>query len=358
MVQVGILAVAGAVGCGTKPVEVSPLMNAWEVRYAEQQERNQWPDILSEEFRRWIGGHPGDEKIPPELRQEYRASIREYVSQIDRIIDRRRATTNGMEGIVEWNDGDFARIQALAYWVVCPLTVEIRLAQEDLWGYEAILRAIAKTNDEVGATDYDNAAIKRIETLEVGQPAAGAMVMANRGKPVWAFGEWGDCDVDRNSEEATEEEGCEAGEYLEGVLPEPRNEDWVAERLRTGRYVDLDGEPLAADSRPYAEINLLPVHILVFMDRQRLPNFLAHLAGSHMSIEVKHLRIDGVKQDLSSVSKVRGGKVDGQNITQDQVKGSGEDGMYIVPVEILGVVRIFNPPDLEKVNTTGTVKRR
>ena len=45
----------------------------------------------------------------------------------------------------------------------------MRLAQEDLWVYEALLRIIEKTNK--GAT-YENAAIKGVLALEIGKQAA------------------------------------------------------------------------------------------------------------------------------------------------------------------------------------------
>ena len=45
----------------------------------------------------------------------------------------------------------------------------MRLAQEDLWVYEALLRIIENTNK---GTTYENAAIKRIDALEIGKQAA------------------------------------------------------------------------------------------------------------------------------------------------------------------------------------------
>ncbi len=387
MMPVGILVVAGIMGCGTRPVDTadseavrqrdepedsSPpavqaeqdrdqetierwltgvtrnreeALEAWKVMYEEQKSRNgwrwtnranEWPNNLSKEFREWINTHPGDAEIPPALREEYQIAIREHVSQLGQIIGQRHTTADKNTGIVEWNDGDFVRVARGVYWITCPLTVQIRLAQEDLWACEAILQAIAKTNEEAGATNYDNAAIKRIETLEVAQPAAGSMFMANRGKSKWSFGEFEEYDEECDSENVADQqsgegEGHAPSKYEPSIPVGPPSEERMAERLRTGRYVDLDGEPQAADTQPYAEFNLLPVHVHVVMDQKKLPNLLVYLANSHMPVEVKHLRIDGVKQDVASLGS-------------DQAVAAGEDDRDGVPVEIVGMMRIFNPP--------------
>jgi hypothetical protein len=355
---VGMLAVVSTMGCGVNLPDTPPsadqsarndeAMNGqageanaqkrcmleledWETKYAQQREQNRWPNMLSDGFLEWTSSHPCDADIPPELRDEYRESMREYTSQMAQIVDVRRETVNGTEGIVEWNDSDFARIQAGVYWIECPFTVEIRLAQEDMWAYEAILRVIAKANDEVGATGYDNAAIKRIETLAVGRPALLAMHAASRDESEWSPG--GLYDEEYDSEEWTDQEGRDRDEEYDGI-------DWtdqtrVGKALRTGRYVDLEGEPLAADSLPFAEFNLLPVHMEVVMDQQRLSNLLVHLANSHMSVEVKHLRIDGMKQDTTA-DATRAASPEADTLDTNDIRA--------VPVEIVGTMRIYNPP--------------
>lgn len=308
----------------------------WQAMYDEQKRRNQW-----HQFHDLIG----DVDTPPPFREEYRKSIREYASQLDQIIDGRRETATGVEGLVEWNDRDFARIQAGVYWVDRPLSVSIRLAQEDIWAYEAILRAIAKTNEEVDATSYDNAAIKRIETLEVSQPATCALLAASRDKSAWSPRGMG-FDDEYDSEDWTDEEvgeGHDGSEHDPGIPAGPPSEQRIAEVLRTGRYVDMEGDPLAADSQPYPELNLLPVHLAVVMDQQRLPNFLAHLANSHMPLGVKHVRIDGAKQEVSSFLPDGGDNVKNGN-TPDNASTSDEDGNRAVPVEIVGTMWIFKSP--------------
>ena len=64
-----------------------------------------------------------------------------------------------------------------------PNSFQVRLAQEDLWVYEALLRIIRATNE--GATSYHNAAIKRIEGLHIGTAGSAAFATS---KQFLAFG--------------------------------------------------------------------------------------------------------------------------------------------------------------------------
>ena len=50
-------------------------------------------------------------------------------------------------GKVDWNPTDLKRIRAKFFWAKQPVTIQVRLAQEDLWVYEALLRIIAATNE-------------------------------------------------------------------------------------------------------------------------------------------------------------------------------------------------------------------
>ena len=51
-----------------------------------------------------------------------------------------------MVGVLEWDESDRNRIMRQFQWEETPDTQTVRLAQEDLWVYEALLRIIEKTN--------------------------------------------------------------------------------------------------------------------------------------------------------------------------------------------------------------------
>ena len=470
---------------------------AWKKMYRDQKLKNQWPSTLSPEFRRMIATIGLDRDIPNFFLDEYQNFIKDHFPAIDKIIDRRKAKkvegargvaagmeggygampggsggemggyggemgsygsdmggyggemggygsdmggTSGMglagaemEGIVEWDNQDYSRIQAGVYWATRPLTVEVRLAQEDLWVYEALLRSIAKTNEEAGATSYYNAAIKRIRALEIGKPAAMAMRSAKSrlglGKTTagGAMGSGGDYMMEggMGSGEMDMGSGGMMGGGEDDYMMEggsgmmgsggmmgggaSRDPEMVKKALLNGRYVDLTGEPLTADSEPYAEFKLMPVHIVVDMDQQKLPNFLVNLANCEMPVDVKQVSIaaDG-KMNFSTggmggmggmggsggmmggyggdmggyggdmggyggemgagsggeMGAGYGGEMGGYGGEMGSGGGMGaygggvasaatDDAKQDVPIEVLGVIRIFNPPDEEKLGTGG-----
>ena len=445
---------------------------AWEEMYRDQKERNQWPSTLSKDFHRMITKIGLDEDIPNFFLIEYQNFIKTHFPFIDEIIDRRKPKeveggrrgpmagmtgmgsdymemgsgmgsdmgsgmgsgmddygssdysmmdgTGGrvppgteMEGIVEWDNADYGRVQQGVFWKTRPLTIEVRLAQEDLWVYEALLRSIAKTNEDAGATSYYNAAIKRIVALEIGQPAAAAMKSAKSrlgldrllGGASGGMGMGSDMmgsdmmyESDMMGSGMDSDMGYESGmmdgsgSMMGGATA--RDPEMVKTRLLTGRYVDLTGEPQAADSEPYAEFKLMPVHIVVIMDQQKLPDFLVNLANCEMPVDVKQVSIqasgnmnfttggrggmggygsDGGMMDSygsggmdSYGSGGMGGSSMGMGGEEAYGDSSGSMGDYgggagattasdeakqDVPIEILGVIRIFNPPDKEKLGT-------
>lgn len=443
-------------------------LRAWQAMYADQKQRNQWPRVLSPRFLANIKAveQRGAEntEIIREDREEYQTFINKHFPAMDQIINRRKPkkvegargpmaaggamgggypgggsdymgvpggteyggegaggdmmgynVTSGveMEGIVEWNDADYGRIQQGVYWVTTPLTIEVLLAQEDLWVYEALLRSIAKTNKQVEATNYYNAAIKRIEALEIGQPAAVAMKAAKSrigmGGPGGGGGGYGGesmgSEYGGESMEYGAEMGADVGSGgmgmdmgMGGMGPgmgtgAARSPEQVKERLLRGRYVDMTGEPQASDSQPYAEFKLMPVHIYVIMNQQKLPDFLVSLANSEMPVDVKQVSIQaGGKMNPVSGGGYGMGGMPGGDMTGDYggmggfgamdsyggvdtgAEGGGGYGgggyggamggyassgvatsthevRQDVPIEIFGVIRIFNPPDMEKLGT-------
>ena len=67
-----------------------------------------------------------------------------------------------------------------------PSAKRIWKTQEDLWVLEALLTIIANTNKEAGSDRFSNAAIRVIQSLEVGRTAA----QASRGKGRIDMVEW------------------------------------------------------------------------------------------------------------------------------------------------------------------------
>ena len=58
----------------------------------------------------------------------------------------------------------------------------------------------------------------------------------------------------------------------------------VAQRLNQFRYVDQQGNPLAADAKPpFAEFKMMPVYMKLIINQMKLPELLAKCANSAMS---------------------------------------------------------------------------
>lgn len=332
----------------------------WVAAFKQQREKKPWPVQLSPEFQKCLQTIRDNADIPAPFLDEYWNFVKKQAPEIDRLIDRRRPNMVGktppgskegvgamsgygseahppeLIGIVEWNESDYARIQTDFYWVQRPSTIQVRLAQEDLWCYEAILRAIAKTNKDARATTYFDAAIDRIETLAIGQPAAQAMGASRPRRAHSAYFGTPPSKVVPPVEKEAELGFAPAAPLNTGLGGISVLKD-VAERLLTGRYVDLTGTPLTANSKRYPEFNLLPVQLVVDLQESRLPDLLNNLAASAMPLDV-------ICVDVSGTPKVK----------------PVEEADPRIRAKILGMIRIFNPPDVKELDASvvkpGTVQ--
>ncbi len=289
---------------------------AWKVAYEQQRLKNPWHSSLSQQFHECIKTIAQDEKLPNDFLIEYQAFATNYVPFLKRIAPS-----------VTWNDAAYASIQRTSYWAARPLSVEVRTAQEDIWAYQAILGSIAEVN-EWATTEGRKLPIHRIEALEIGQPAGTAMESTRPRRARLAY--FGDVQglPDRRVDEAAPKTFAPAVTPSETSTPHTRTEEEVAKTLRAGRYVDLSGTPLPAGMQRYPEFNLLPVRLVVDIEESRLPDLLAQLAACSMPVDVGYV-------ELNSGRSAQVGNGSGQHNQQ-------------VRAEILGVIRIFNPPDKAK----------
>ena len=241
-------------------------------------------------------------------------------------------------GIVEWDEADYMKLEDRFKWDAAPSTLAVVLAQEDLWVYEAVLRAIKRTNE--GATNQGNAAVKRIDSLEIGAPRQRPGQLPSPpsawGPPAaGGAGRTGQCPAECPA-------GCPAGMPgpgnarrnarpgmpggmpgpMPGGMPGPNagrdarrdarhgngrfkgstagmSDEQIRQQLIQNRYVDDKGMPLSYDSsspplyakHPYAEFKIMPVCMRLVMDQKRLPRLLVECANSKMPIEVRRVRI-------------------------------------------------------------------
>ncbi|HIQ21018.1 MAG TPA: hypothetical protein EYH34_07260, partial [Planctomycetes bacterium] len=166
-------------------------------------------------------------------------------------------------------------------------------------------------------------------------------------------------------------------------------------RLLRGRYVDLKGNPVMdLENPPFAEFRLMPVRMLLHMKQTALPELLVNCANATMTVLVRQVRVrpggmrgavSGGTGEMAGFGGMLGGQGYGEGMaffgggmgdmgdTEGEFEGgdmmasfgSGgapggagtvtESSSEVMPIEIQGMIFIFNPPDLSKLGTgTGT----
>jgi hypothetical protein len=303
-------------------------------------------------------------------------------------------------GAVDWNPTDIQSLETRFTWKdSTPSTLAVVLAQEDLWVIEALLRVIAETNGK-GAT-YATAAVKRIEALQIGRdavarggedtifraggaqagggmggpgggmpgmggPAMGGMGGPGMGRPGTGGPGIGGPGMPGMGGPAMGGPGMAGAPGMGGTGAAGADDS----RLIEGRYVDGKGLPLSAEAEfpyakhPFAEFKMMPIRMNLVMDQRRIPRLLVACANSNMPIEVQRVRIKGHGSSGAAVAAapMGGGMMGGRGGMDGMLGGRGgvggqspaadsHESQLDVPVEIYGVIYIYNPPDREKLGT-------
>lgn len=394
------------------------VFDAWKLLYEEQQKKNPFPtDIFDKGFEEQFKSLKLPQgRLDSIYRERYQTFLMtDYLPKLLKIIDVRRpaeekdikgatgATPAGgpvpapmgggspvpggprgrlaemlnrnverdLIGIVDWEQASFEKLTSHYSWTEAPSTLEVVLAQEDLWVYESLLRIIQGVNKSANATTQTNAAIKRINALEIGKDSRDAWKTAL--ESVFKLGKTGT-----------------AGGPLPPSMSAPpapdaaNSADKQAERdLFNDRYVDATGQALVPEGDyPYVkptppEFKMMPVHLSLIMDQRYIPKFLVECANSSMPIEVKRIRVLKCTFEAFDLEGNVGGAA--RPGTPRPVPGKGlgkgmkfkpaapaatpggtpggaaglaagiELGDFDVPVEVFGVIYIYNPPDREKL---------
>jgi hypothetical protein len=341
------------------------VFNIWKNLYDEQVAKNPWPDMLGTEFK----ALKPDTTINDKLCAKYQNMIKDYFPILYKDVDLRRpddatekSAKNGkaaaaedanMIGVVDWDPTDRDRIEEKYNWTSRPDSNEIRLAQEDLWVYETLLRVIREANK--GATEQSQANVKRIEWLHIGADAVK---------------DWSNADqsVFRSQVAVVGERGPGPTEMKVGL---GREGAATQDRL-TNRYIDDKGVPLEVDAKgPYAEFKMMPISMKLIMDQRKISKLLAECVNRSMPIEVRRLRIrpgegeifdPSTKTSAAAASNMSSSRTSSLRSQESERMPRGrithainavetEMGPYDVPVEIQGIIYIYNPPD---VNALGT----
>ena len=303
-------------------------------------------------------------------------------------------------GVVDWPD-----YQQLARrnenWNDIPTTIAVMVAQEDLWVYEALLKVIRNTNDtgidpKHDAKNYKpptlhkDARVKEIQALEIGSDATQSWAASENS--VFTFPADGGAPAGAQAGAAGPPPGGGFGRPGQAQYAQGAN---GAVSLLAGRYVDNSGKPVTDQTDPTKinqEFRMMPIDLKVVMEQKDIPRLLRECANSNMRIDVSSVRVLADKPPAfdpgggatapaeaapaTGPGPPRGARPDprgggepgpprgmaayrrghGQglgNMGQTPSQGNGEYSYSDesadptappVPVEIQGVIYIYNPP--------------
>jgi hypothetical protein len=387
------------------------VLKLWETMYNRQRDKVlKWQKSLGSEFLEYVENKKFRDPISdPNIQQIYREFAKERFPALVEIVQAKKMAEGdlalgggggfdggrGFDGggaaamqvdqfgnpiamekyIVQWVDQGLVRQKLI--FANRPTSDEIWVTQEDLWVYETLLHVIAAANEANGASRPDNAAIRVIEALEVGQQAAFAGKV--RGAVMLPAGVG-----------ATGEMGADGGMGLDGgrgmgtdATGAPID---MAAMLLQNRYIGPDGAPIADGSTVTGgEYRMLPVRMVLMMEQEAIPDVLIECANAALPIEVKRVRInaeksgDGFDMTLATPGGAAGMDGGGGRGFDGGGGGRGFDGggggrgfdggrgggmmsptmvpgasnVGIATVEFQGIVYIYNPPDPAVLSVPG-----
>jgi hypothetical protein len=376
-------------------VKISKSVRAlWQELYETQREKVlSWPDALGANFKNYIERRPFQSRIAISWRRLYLDYIKKQFDELLQIVDAKKLETaggvGGMAGLgregmavspemvgpggetlvrdylVDWLDqGELATY--LRFGGQVPSSLQVWVAQEDLWVYETLLKVIARTNDARGARrGAENSAIRVIIELQVGAKAA--LAMNQKGNVVAPAAATGEGVMDPSGVGVDPSQMGDPMAMGDGT-------GGVDATLLVNRYIGPDGKPIAdATAGLGVEYRQLPVRMLLTMDQRWIPKLLVECANAPLPIEVQRVRVNPEQSATGTIGGTGGGM--GQEGMMGGRSGfssgysSGASGFAggsanappmppaiaadYATVEIQGLVYIYNEPSAEQLSVPG-----
>lgn len=317
--------------------------------------------------------------------------------------------------LVQWDTANQSQILGSFDWSSSanqtPTTKELLYAQEDLWVLNALMKIIAKTNGNI--EEPHQAAIKQIKSIQFGRDVAriNSKVMTALGASSTPGG-YGDEYGDDGCESAGYDEGCgsdgcggcggydmgegggcggydmgeggeEGGYGTATTSTDPANYRYVDKDYKKLSAADLKTDMTAPSADKYylAVAKRLPVRLNLIIDERKLDKLLIECSNSDLMVEVRQVRVNTSATSGGSLGGYGGGGGDyggdcggygggGCDSYGDDSGGygGGECGVYggggtsqkvvddthfDVPVEVYGIIYIYNPVNRELLEGGG-----
>lgn len=320
--------------------------------------------------------------------------------------DMGNAAALGPKPLVYWQPASQRELmQSVLWWHdknKAPSTLEILYTQEDLWIIEGLMNIIKATNGD--AQENFQASIKEIEFLRIGKSAVGragtltslgstgnmgglGMGSGSSGMPMPGGGDGDQMDTGSSGSSAP----APGSGDMEGILDGAMDGTGAAQSSpdpASGRYVDTAFQPINGEmlrtvvtsgalnptDAPLAVAKRVPVRMRFKMDQRKLNRLLTECGNADLLFEVRQVRINTEAHgDAAGMGGMMGGSGGGRagptlggsagtpglGAPDGSTEGSGGGGggavtvgsakSYDLPVEIYGVVYLFNPVDMNKL---------
>lgn len=330
--------------------EVTTVSKAWVRVYDEQQPLLHWPTYLGERFLNEVKkAKPGAEfsrdslerygndikKEFPELLKIANISPHGESRSVGATVPAVGAGTKGTkqpppvasDDHVTWDSSGQQEVERMLAFPVTPSSAEVWLTQEDLWTYGVLLQIIHKVNGQEYVPP-----IKNISKLLIGVRAADAYETAMKA-------------TDHIEHPATAAVSASTDAGVPAPYPPPDASTAVPKALDDGRYLDKDGKSLAGGSVAKDPFKRMPIVMHLKMDQRVIPKLLVECANSPLPVEVTQLRINPGKGGATARQGTN--TQDGGPGAPGGAKASSDGGLstYDVPIEVYGIIYIYNPPD-------------
>ena len=197
-----------------------------------------------------------------------------------------------MIGTVDWSDADKLK-ERFDKWNDTPTTLQVMLAQEDVWVYKALLTVVHNTNDMGPDPKHDparyvtpasrkQARIKEIQALDIGGDAVQSWAASENSVVVYPA----DSGPGKSNAPA-----APAPAPAPATAPPPSANRGQAQylgassgpgtSLLAGRYVNNNGKPLVNPSKqPNDEFRMMPIDLRVIIEQKEIPRLLVECANS------------------------------------------------------------------------------
>ncbi len=301
------------------------------------------------------------------------------------------------DSLVVWDSASQQDLlNTICYWYdpqIAPSTLQICYTQEDLWVLRGILDIIAKTNK--GARENFQAAIKEIEFIRIGSSAMGRAGDITGGASS-ASSAYGSSMPGMNAGGASGASAMPAGYNAMGGGPSAAAKRGPTRDPADMRYVDAKFNPVTGkDLRNKMKLNnpedaffavakRIPVRIrFKKMDQRKINDLLTECGNAKMVLEIRQVRVStdaapgpggggagAASGPGSGRPSLGGGGGAGAGVEGPEDPGSGgapggggsadtgvgSSNSFDLPVEVYGIIYLYNPVDmaklgLQKVNT-------